>query len=810
MAFHESVVLVFLVLPLFHFSCVSTDSITSDTYLIDCGSSSNVSIGNRWFQADDSESQNILKTPKTLLVSTNKSSSLSSFDAQLYTTARIFNETSLYTFRIRKPGRFWIRLYFFPFVDQNHNLSSFRFSVSAQNHTLLRDFHIEEGSTVKEFSLNISSETLVLAFAPSSGSSAFVNALEVVPMPRGLIPEIVESVGSRERARNVMRQALETVARVNMGNESVSPENDTLARAWIPDGPFLITPKTSFVSRIGDVRYRDGLAEDVAPKSVYGTATALDVGRDVIYANLSWQFSVSPGFEYLVRFHFCDIVDPPVVKRSFNAYVNSWLASSYDDLTNQSSDTFGVPYFLDVVARVSDSASLKISVGPRSVDDIHAIAFLNGLEIMKLGDSEDSSEATDSFPARNSKRKIVLMACLAAGLFVIVASVAALSLFLCRRRRRKLSLVAHSKAEAVTMNVASGIAAFSGAEIAYSIPLWVIREATDNFSENLVIGVGGFGKVYKGVLRDNRAVAIKRGFSQSNQGLSEFRTEIEMLSQFRHRHLVSLIGYCDERGEMIIVYEYMENGTLKERLYGSGFPSLSWRQRLHICIGSARGLHYLHTGTAKAIIHRDVKSANILIDENFMAKVADFGLSKTGPEIDKTHVSTAVKGSFGYLDPEYLIMQQLTEKSDVYSFGVVMLEVLCGRAVIDPSLQRDRVNLIDWAMKYQKTGQLEEIADPCLAGQVNPESLLKFGEIVEKCLAEHGVMRPTMGDVLWNLECALQLQGSNGEASSQANNGDAQLENSLSKTEISAASFGDLNGVSMSKVFAQMVKEEMR
>ncbi|CAA7040297.1 unnamed protein product [Microthlaspi erraticum] len=216
-----------------------------------------------------------------------------------------------------------------------------------------------------------------------------------------------------------------------------------------------------------------------------------------------------------------------------------------------------------------------------------------------------------------------------------------------------------------------------------------------------------------------------------------------MLPQSRHRHLVSLIGLCDENSEMIIVYEFMEKGTLKNHLYDlddDDSKKLSWRQRLEICVGATTGLHYLHTGSARAVIHRDVKSANILLDESFMAKVADFGLSKTGPDLDQTHVSTAVKGSFGYLDPEYLTRQQLTEKSDVYSFGVVMLEVLYGRPVIDPSLPRE-----------------EEILDPFLEGKVKNEEM-------KKCLGQNGSERPTMGDLLWNLEFLLQVQAKDEKA----------------------------------------------
>ncbi|XP_030489715.2 receptor-like protein kinase HERK 1 [Cannabis sativa] len=809
-----AILLFSLVLSSFNFPSILSKFTHSDIILINCGSSSNVSVGNRVFLADNSDSENnILVTSERVFLSTNSTSlSSSTFGSQLYKTARLFKGISHYTFKIKKTGVYWIRLYFFPFFSQQYNLSLAKFSLSAKGFTLFKELQIENGSKVMEYSLNIVSNSLVLTFNPSTDSFAFINAIEIMLQPDELLPKAAKTVGLHESQKNLQEQALETTMRVNMGGQVVSPQNDTLWRNWFSDELFLVHNNAKFMSNITLVNYLKGKStEEIAPRIVYGTATKLDIdGGEAVYFNISWQFDVDSGFEYLVRFHFCDIINASLQSPPFSVYINSWFVSTYADITNKKEDVVGAPYFMDVIVKIIDNSKLKVSLGRNSAGDMYANPFLNGIEIMKISNFRRSLDVLDTFTISNSKGKVLVLAGLAAGIFVVVLVVV---LFLFCRRRRRLRLVGHSKTDGVAVN---DNGAFLGSENVYNFPLLVIQEATNNFSENLVIGVGGFGKVYKGVLKDKMKVAVKRGVSESNQGLAEFTTEIEMLSQFRHRHLVSLIGYCDYHNEMIIIYEYMENGTLKDHLYGSDVESLSWKQRLQICIGSARGLHYLHTGSAKAIIHRDVKSANILLDENFMAKVADFGLSKIGPDIDKTHVSTAVKGSFGYLDPEYLTMQQLTDKSDVYSFGVVMLEVLCGRPVIDPSLPRDKVNLIEWAMKSYKRGQLEEVIDPRLAGQIKPEAALKFGELVEKCLAERGVFRPTMGDVLWNLEYVFQLEGpdniNTGYLSSSQVNHVNELETTtiLSTAEISSDNLGDLADVSMSKVFAQMVNDEMR
>ncbi|OIV96803.1 hypothetical protein TanjilG_08664 [Lupinus angustifolius] len=795
--------------------------------LIDCGSTNDTLVaGRRLFLADHNTTTNssyFLSTSSHFILAKANFTTIpssSSFDSQLYLTARILTTVSQYTFPIKTHGRHWIRLYFFPFTFQTYNLSTAKFSVSAQTTTLLKNFQIQSGSSLREYSLNITSDQFVLTFTPSFNSFAFINAIEVLSIPDKVIAKNVSIVRPQENDgndKNLWTKALETVARVNMGNQSVSPLNDTLWRLWLSDDRYVMHNNlVDFVSNVAPVNFTEtNMTEDIAPSKVYGTATRLSTGSDPrTNANVTWHFDVDPGFDYLVRFHFCDIVNLPA-NSLFNVYVNSWLVSTVD-LDKETSNKIGAPYYMDAITRASSgSRSFNITVGTYSISEASSPeAILNGLEIMKLSNSKDSL-VFDSDSGKSTKTKVGIIVGIVTGSVVGFIAITVMALLLLCRRRNSIDVGMSKEAG----NTYDGTAIFSSSKIGYWFPLAVIQEATNNFSEDLVIGSGGFGKVYKGVLKDETKVAVKRGTSQSQQGLAEFRTEIEMLSQFRHRHLVSLIGYCNEQNERIIIYEYMEKGSLKNHLF-SGSPCLSWKQRLEICIGAARGLHYLHTGSDKSIIHRDVKSANILLDDNLVAKVADFGLSKTGPEIDKTHVSTAVKGSFGYLDPEYLIMQQLTEKSDVYSFGVVMFEVLCGRPVIDPSLPREKVNLLEWVMKWQQERNtlIEEIIDPCLlavsGNQTKLESVQKLVEIAKKCLSENGINRPSMGDVLWHLEYALQLEAVGERSNHVGDESPSQMyqrsDTRLSSMECSMGSIADLSGVSMSKVFAQMVKEEMQ
>ncbi|KAK7386799.1 hypothetical protein VNO78_27135 [Psophocarpus tetragonolobus] len=293
-----------------------------------------------------------------------------------------------------------------------------------------------------------------------------------------------------------------------------------------------------------------------------------------------------------------------------------------------------------------------------------------------------------------------------------------------------------------------------------------LKKCTNNFSENNEIGFGGYGKVYKGVFPDGKIVAIKRAQQGSMQGGIEFKTEIELLSRVHHKNLVGLVGFCFEQGEQMLVYEFMPNGTLRESLSGRSDIHLDWKRRLRVALGSARGLAYLHELANPPIIHRDVKSTNILLDENLTAKVADFGLSKLVSDSEKGHVSTQVKGTLGYLDPEYYMTQQLTEKSDVYSFGVVMLELITSRQPIEKGkyIVREVRTLMN--KKDEEHYGLRELMDPMVRNTPNLIGFERFLELAMQCVEESAADRPTMSEVVKALETILQNDGMNTNSTS--------------------------------------------
>ncbi|CAL9148277.1 unnamed protein product [Musa hybrid cultivar] len=735
-----------------------------------------------------------------------------------YSTARVFTSPYTYTFPLGA-GRIFIRLHFYPATYSNHAASDAFFSVTSGHYTFLQNFSASLTADALnfayfslEFSVNVSTGGLNLTFTPSTthaNSYAFVNGIEIVSIPdffSSASPMFVNGGDSFPFPIDP-DQALQTVYRFNVGGQAISPVRDSgLFRSWDDDTPYIYGAAFG-VSYSADpnvtIEYTAGVPNYIAPSNVYSTARSMGPNAQVnLRYNLSWILTVDAGFYYLVRLHFCEIQYPitKINQRAFDIYLNNLTAQEEADVIVWSGG-IGIPVYKDYVVILSGSGQMDLWVAlhpdTRSNPE-YFDAILNGLEVFKLQNSNNSLAGLnpsprpepDVDPSRvdnkqngNSKSKIfAIVGGVIGGFAVLLAGFCLIAMWKRQKKKKKgkdaassdepsawmplsVSGNAHSVTSAKTTTGTSASSLPSNLCRYFSIA--EIRAATKDFDESLLLGVGGFGRVYRGEIDGGATkVAIKRGNPMSEQGVHEFQTEIEMLSKLRHRHLVSLIGYCEDNCEMILVYDYMAHGTLREHLYKTQKPPLPWKQRLEICIGAARGLHYLHTGAKYTIIHRDVKTTNILLDGKWVAKVSDFGLSKTGPTVDNTHVSTVVKGSFGYLDPEYFRRQQLTEKSDVYSFGVVLFEVLCARPALNPTLPKEQVSLAEWALHCQKKGILDQLVDPFLTGKIAPQCFKKFAETAEKCVADFGIERPSMGDVLWSLEFALQLQESAEESGS--------------------------------------------
>ncbi|KAH7302689.1 hypothetical protein KP509_23G083000 [Ceratopteris richardii] len=288
-----------------------------------------------------------------------------------------------------------------------------------------------------------------------------------------------------------------------------------------------------------------------------------------------------------------------------------------------------------------------------------------------------------------------------------------------------------------------------------------LAAATDGFSNMNMLGEGGFGCVYKGVLPSGQMVAVKQLKSGATQGEREFQAEVEIISRVHHRHLVSLVGFCIADSHRLLVYDFVPNDTLENHLHKrKGRPPLDWPTRLKIASGAARGLAYLHEDCNPRIIHRDIKSANILLDNNFEAQVADFGLAKLTEDFN-THVTTRVMGTFGYLAPEYASSGKLTEKSDVFSFGVVLLELITGRRSIDVSQPSGQESLVEWARpiltQVQSEEDLEFLVDPSLNGIYNPKEMMRMAEAAAACIRHSAKRRPRMGQVVRALEEEMSL-----------------------------------------------------
>lgn len=321
-------------------------------------------------------------------------------------------------------------------------------------------------------------------------------------------------------------------------------------------------------------------------------------------------------------------------------------------------------------------------------------------------------------------------------------------------RRGKANLESNEHEQGILYNGVAKGKSSSRCSGARSFTFRELAAATRNFKESNLVGEGGFGKVYRGLLQTGE-VAIKHLNHNGLQGNQEFIVEVLMLSLLHHPNLVNLIGYCTDGDQRLLVYEFMPMGSLEDHLFDLNPDKnpLDWNTRLKIAVGTARGLEYLHCKADPPVIFRDLKSANILLDNEFHPKLSDFGLAKLGPVGDKTHVSTRVMGTYGYCAPEYAMSGKLTLKSDVYSFGVVLLELITGRKAIDPAKGAGEQNLVNWSRSlFKDRRKFIQLADPSLQGCFPVRSLHHAIAIAAMCLQEQPTFRPLIGDVVVALE----------------------------------------------------------
>ncbi|KAJ1412111.1 Serine-threonine/tyrosine-protein kinase, catalytic domain [Sesbania bispinosa] len=616
-----------------------------------------------------------------------------------YMTARIFHSQFTYRFNVT-PGPKFIRLHFYPASYLDLNISKAFLSVTAGNFTLLHNFSVSLNADylnlayfMKEFIVHVNGSTLELSLTPSSNASdayAFVNGIEVVSMPLGLYIRGDDAplplVGHDQTLVYIHNDsAMESLYRLNVGGEQILPKYDTaMFRTWDTDDSYILGANIGIqpFNISMPVVYTNNVPAYTAPESVYRTSCSMgpfENGLVNLNYNQTWFFPVDSGFNYLVRLHYCEVFNDitKINEVVFSVFLNNQTAEELFDPIAASGGP-GVAVYRDYVVMVPDNGEGKqdlwLDLHPnKDTKPVYYNAFLNGVEIFKLSfvDKKNLAGLNPSIrkfgPAvkaphvaqikHSKKLTFILIGC---GLGAVVALPILLCLVLYRLKViRPTRIMSWCGLIVLPPNQANK------SSFGNHFSLRKIKVATYDFDEALIIGTGGFGSVYKGSFDGGDTfIAIKRGNPMSEQGVIEFETEIHLLSQLRHNNLVSLLGSCNEDGEMILVYDFMANGTLYDHLHlrQRDQPPLSWTQRLEICIGVAR-------------------------DE------------------DDEHV-----------------------------------------------------NLAEWAVFCFENDNVEQMVDPNLEGNIVKECFELYLEVAMKCLAEQGVERPSIGDVLQNLVLALQLQ----------------------------------------------------
>ncbi|KAM0009326.1 putative protein kinase RLK-Pelle-RLCK-X family [Helianthus debilis subsp. tardiflorus] len=393
-----------------------------------------------------------------------------------------------------------------------------------------------------------------------------------------------------------------------------------------------------------------------------------------------------------------------------------------------------------------------IDARPNMLDNIIHVSS-SPAPVPSMADS--GIQAGSSNHKTHSNKKLVIAVIAASSLGVILLPL--MCLLICRRekifrsRANRLDQLRGLPLSSFITRTNSAFKQNSQKQLVSVMDYSLLKAATNNFHESEILGSGGFGCVYKGRLDDNLFVAVKKLDNESRDALKEFQTEVDILSKVQHPNIITLLGYCVDDETKILVYELMQNGSLDTQLHGPSCGSnLTWHCRMKIALDTARGLEYLHEHCKPPVIHRDLKSSNILLDSRYNAKLADFGLAV----MDGANKNVKLSGTLGYVAPEYLLDGKLTDKSDVYAFGVVLLELLLKRRPVEKQKQTppERQSLVTWAMpQLTDRSKLPSIIDPVIRDTMDPKHLYQVAAVAVLCLQPEPSYRPLITDVLHSL-----------------------------------------------------------
>uniref|UniRef100_M0ZRU5 Nodulation receptor kinase n=1 Tax=Solanum tuberosum TaxID=4113 RepID=M0ZRU5_SOLTU len=593
--------------------------------------------------------------------------------------------------------------------------------------------------------------------------------------------------------------SLQTVTRLDLGSTSTQfarYKDDMYDRLWLPYNEVANTVQLSTSLTIDGGPVNNNFFRP--PPKVLSTAIAAD--NDTSGISYSWEPANSTDENY-IYLHFAEI-EANHVNRQFDIYLDGELFQTAYAPSYLSSNTIysGVPItprnthqitlnktgnsirqptinaieIYKVVKQIitTQTNDLDVNLLSRNLSSSELqgtlspfITSLTNLETLYLKGNSFSEKIPEELLAKSKNESLDLRYDefrppkgsnnLSPGaLAAIVASVVVLGIlalllllwFIIRRKKNKKGKITGTERTVQSPNIALEL---KNRQFTYS----QVLHMTNNFQR--VLGKGGFGTVYLGSV-DNRDVAVKMLSPSSVQGFKEFRAEASLLMSIHHKNLISIVGYCVEGTHIGIIYEYMANRSLDMQLSDRNPNALTWEERLHIALDAAQGLEYLHHGCQPPIIHRDIKSSNILLDDKFQAKLADFGLSRTLPTGEGSHVTTIIAGSPGYLDPDYYRTNKLTEKSDVYSFGVVLLEIITGRHLLG---KHDKIYVITWVNgMINDNGDVSKIIDPRLGGEVDVNSAKRIVALAMACVSLEPTNRPAISVVVTIIkQCLRQM-----------------------------------------------------